>query len=62
MQPEGAQKLPVVIYLDDLAVYGNNKAQLMANTAEVIKRVATFGFLMNLKKLEIAQRLWTQST
>ena len=55
LQPEGAQKLPVVVYLDDIAVYRDNKAQLMADTVEAIKRLATFGFMMNLKKLQLVQ-------
>ena len=50
MQPEGARRLPVVVYLDDIAVYGNDEAQLMTDTAEAIKRLATFGFMMKLKK------------
>ena len=55
LQPEGVRRLPVVVYLDDIAVYGNDKAQLMADTAEAIKRLATFGFKMNLKKLQLVQ-------
>ena len=51
MQPEGARRLPVVVYLDDIAVYGDDKAQLMTNTAEAIKRLATFDFMMNLKNV-----------
>ena len=43
------------MYLDDIAVYGNDEAQLMADTAEAIKRLATFGFMMNLKKSQLAQ-------
>ena len=55
MQPEGAQRLPVVVYLDDIALYGDKEAQLMTDTAEAIKRLATFGFMMNLKKSQLVQ-------
>ena len=37
LQPEGARKLPVVVYLDDIAVYSDYEVQLMADTAEAIK-------------------------
>ena len=54
LNPEGARKLPIVVYLDDVAVYGDDEAQLLEDTAEAVKRLATFGFMLNLKKSQLA--------
>ena len=55
LNPEGTQKVPIVVYLDDVAVYGDDEAQLLEDTAEAVKRLATFGFMLNRKKSQLAQ-------
>ena len=54
--PEGARKLPMVIYLDDIAVFGDNQDQLLQNTQKAMKRLASFGFMLNLKKSQLVQQ------
>ena len=57
--------LPCTVYLDDIAVYGDDPAQVLKDTAEVIRRLAKAGFMINLKKsylwetnLKILGHLW----
>ena len=40
--------LPVVIYLDNIAVYGDTQEQVLEDTLEAIKRLTTAGFMLNL--------------
>ena len=42
--------LPVVVYLDDLAVYGNTKDDVLRDTLEAIRRLTAAGFMINLTK------------
>ena len=42
--------LPATVYLDDIAVYGDDPLEVMAHTAEVMIRLASAGFMINLKK------------
>ena len=50
LHPVGAQELPVVIYLDNNMVFGDDQDQLLRDTEEDMKRLASFGFMLNLKK------------
>ena len=46
----GDRTLPVVVYLDDITVYGDTVSQVLEDTAEAMKRLALAGFMINLKK------------
>ena len=47
--------LPCTVYLDDIAVYGDDPAQVLKDTAEVIRRLAKAGFMINLKKSHLCE-------
>ena len=49
------EPLPVVVYFDDIAVYGDSAEDLIRNTAEAIKRLTKAGFMINLKKCQLVQ-------
>ena len=58
--------LPVVIYLDNIAVYGDTQEQVLEDTLEVVKRLAAASFMLNLHKSQLVQavaqvlgHLWT---
>ena len=51
----GDRKLPVVVYLDDIAVYGDDQTQVLDDTLEVMKRLADAGFMINLKKSQLVE-------
>ena len=58
--------LPVVVYLDDIAVYGDTQEQVLEDTLEAVKRLATTGFMLDLCKSQLVQaaaqvlgHLWT---
>ena len=51
----GDQSLPVVVYLDDIAVYGDEQAQVLEDTLEVIRRLTKAGFMINLKKSHLVE-------
>ena len=40
----------VVIYLDDIVIYGTNPALVWAETLLVLKRLTSAGFMINIKK------------
>ena len=46
----GDRQLPVVVYLDDIAVYGDDQDQVLEDTLEVIRRLTDAGFMINLNK------------
>ena len=46
----GDRTLLVVVYLDDITVYGDMVSQVLEDTAEAVKRLALAGFMINLKK------------
>ena len=46
----GDRPLAVVVYLDDIAVYGDSWEQVLEDTLEAIRRLTTAGFMINLKK------------
>ena len=58
--------LPVVVYLDDIAVYGDTQEQVLEDMLEVVKQLAAAGFMLNLCKSQLVQaaaqvlgHLWT---
>lgn len=51
----GSRQLPVVVYLDDIAVFGDTKEQVLEDTLETIRRLAAAGFMINLKKSQLVE-------
>ena len=47
--------LPVVIYLDNIAIYRDTQDQLLEDTVEAIKLLTTAGFMLNLHKSQFVQ-------
>ena len=47
--------MPVVVYLDDITVYGDTVNQVLENTAEAMKQLALAGFMINLKKSHLVE-------
>ena len=50
------RKLPVVVYLDDIAVFGDDEEQVLEDTVEAIQRLTGAGFMINLKKSQLVER------
>jgi hypothetical protein len=48
-QPDD-RPLPVVVYLDDIAVFGDDQDQVLEDTLETIRRLTLAGFMINLTK------------
>ena len=46
----GTDHLPLMIYLDDVIIFGDDMDELLSNTLKVMKRLATAGFMLNLRK------------
>ena len=51
----GDRPLPVVVYLDDIAVFGDDQDQVLADTLEAIRRLTEAGFMINLKKSQLVE-------
>ncbi len=51
----GDRALPVVVYLDDIAVHGDDREQVLEDTLEAIRRLAAAGFMINLKKSQLVE-------
>ena len=51
----GDHDLPVVVYLDDIMVYGDMVNQVLEDTTEAIKQLALVGFMINLKKSHLVE-------
>ena len=58
--------LPVVIYLEDKAVYGDTQEEVLEGMLEAVKRLTATGFMLNLCKSQLVQaaaqalrHLWT---
>ena len=47
---EVAPFLHVVVYLDDIVVYGGTESEVWAETIELIRRLVHAGLMINLKK------------
>ena len=50
------EKLPAVVYLDDIAVFGDTVEEVLKATAEVMRRLAKAGFMINLKKSHLVEK------
>ena len=51
----GDRPLPVVVYLDDIAVFGDDQEQVLEDTLEAIGRLTRAGFMINLKKSQLVE-------
>ena len=58
--------LPIVVYLDDIAMYGDTQEQVLEDTLEAVKQLAATGFMLDLCKSQLVQAaaqvlgyLWT---
>lgn len=40
----------MVVYLDDIVLYGHSVEDVWANTIEVIRQLTTAGFMLNINK------------
>ena len=47
--------LPVVIYLDDIAIYRDTSEEVLEDTLAGIKQLATASFMLNLCKSQLVQ-------
>ena len=51
----GEEELPVLVYLDDIAVFGDSVEEVLRVTSEAMKRLAKVGFIINLRKSHLVQ-------
>lgn len=51
----GDRRLPVVVYLDDIAVYGDSQDAVLEDTLEAIRRLTAAGFMINLTKSQLVE-------
>ena len=58
--------LPVLVYLDNIAVYGDTQEEMLEDMLETVKRLAVAGFMLNLHNSQLVQaaaqvlgHLWT---
>ena len=45
--------LPIVIYLDDIAIHGDTEEKVLENTIEAIKQLVLASFMLNLHKIQL---------
>ena len=53
INPNGEEKIPCRIYLDDIIIFANTTEELLAQTKKAIGRLAAAGFMLNLRKSAI---------
>ena len=46
----GTDHLPLMIYLDDVIIFGDDMDELLSNALKVMTRLAKAGFMLNLRK------------
>jgi len=46
----GTDHLPLMIYLDDVIIFGDDMDTLLGHAEVVMKRLAAAGFMINLRK------------
>ena len=61
--------LPIAIYLDYIAMYGDTQEQVLEDMLEAVKQLATAGFMLKLRKSQLVQatvqvlrHLWTSGS
>ena len=47
--------LPIVVYLDDIAIYEDTQEEVLEDTLEAVKWLAAAGFMLNLHKSLLVQ-------
>ena len=50
-----ARPIPVVVYLDDIAVFGDDQEQVLEDTLEAVRRLTEAGFMINLTKSQLVK-------
>ena len=45
----------MVVYLDDIAVFGDNQERVLEDTLEAIQRLTRAGFMINLTKSQLVE-------
>jgi Reverse transcriptase (RNA-dependent DNA polymerase) len=48
-------RLPVVVYLDDIAVFGDDQTEVLEDTLEAIRCLTDAGFMINLTKSQLVE-------
>ena len=63
---QGSHPLSIVIYLDDIAMYGDSKEQVLQDTLEAIKQLYSANFMLKLHMSQLVYataqdfgHLWT---
>ena len=46
----GTDHLPLMIYLDDMIIFGDDMDELLSNSMKVMTRLANAGFMLILRK------------
>ena len=46
----GKKELPVLVYLDNIADFGDSIGEVLRVTSEAMQRLAKAGFMINLRK------------
>ena len=65
----GEHPLPIVVYLDNITMYGYTQEWVLEDMLEAINQLAMAGFMLNLHKSQLVQvaakvlgHLWTSSS
>ena len=51
----GEEELPVLVYLDDIAVFRDSVKEVLRVISEAIKRLSRAGFMINLRISHLVQ-------
>ena len=51
----GEEELPVLVYPDDIAVFGDSVEKVFRVTSEAMKRLPRAGFMINLRKSHLVK-------
>ena len=51
----GNHPLPLLVYFDDIAMYGDTQEKVPDDTLEAIKQLAAAGIMLNLHKSQLVQ-------
>ena len=51
----GEEELPVLVYLDNIPVFGEIIEEVLRVTSEAMRRLARAGFMINVRKSHLVQ-------
>ena len=51
----GEEELPILVYLDEIAVFRDSVEGVLRVTSEAMKRLARVGFMINVRKSHLVQ-------